>query len=126
MGTFRTEVEIGDPPGERYERVEVLVDTGSTYTVLPRSQLGRLGVTPHARDKFRLADGRIVEEDIGQTWIRVDGRQVITIVVFGEEGASPLLGAYALEGVRLAPDPVAKRLVPVEGVLMKAGSHVYG
>ena len=118
MGTFRVDMEIGDPQGGRYERLEALVDTGSTYTVLPRSLLQRLGVEPYARDKFRLADGRIVEEDIGQTWVRVDGRSVITIVVFGEEGVSPLLGAYALEGVRLAPDPVGKRLVPVEGLLM--------
>ena len=118
MGTFQIEIEIGDPQGERFEQVSTLVDTGSTYTVVPRPLLERLGVQPHTRDRFRWADGRVVEEDIGRTWVRVDGRSEITLVVFGEEGASPLLGAYTLEGFRLAPDPVGRRLVPVEGLLM--------
>lgn len=40
-------------------------------------------------------------------------------MVFGEALAQPLLGAYALEGLRLAPDPVGRRLVPVPGLLME-------
>jgi len=55
MGTFRVEIEIGDAAGERWERVEALVDTGATYTTVPAELLRRLGVTPHARDTFVLA-----------------------------------------------------------------------
>jgi clan AA aspartic protease len=118
MGTFQVEIEIGDPQGERFEALPVLVDTGSTYTVLPRRLLERLGVRPHDRDKFRLADGRVVEEEIGRTWVRIEGREELTLVVFAGNGASSLLGAYTLEGLRLAVDPVGKRLVRVEGLLM--------
>jgi predicted aspartyl protease len=121
VGTFRVDIEIGDPQGEHDERVEALVGTGSTYTVVPRSMLERLGVTPHERDRFRLGDGRVVEEDIGRTWVPVDGRNEMTLVVFGEAEAACLLGAYTLRGFRLAPDPVGKRLVPVEGLLMASG-----
>ncbi len=32
--------------------------------------------------------------------------------------AAPLLGAYALEGLRLAADPVRRRLTPVPGLLL--------
>jgi len=39
-------------------------------------------------------------------------------VVFGDDEATYLLGAYTLEGVRLAPDPVRRRLIPVPGLLM--------
>ena len=56
--------------------------------------------------------------DIGQTWVRVNGRSVITLVVFGDEGVEPLLGDYTLEGLRLAVDPVRRRLIPVPGRLM--------
>jgi predicted aspartyl protease len=77
-------------------------------------------VNPHTRDVFTLADGRHVEHDIGHGWIRIDGRTVITLVVFGAAAAEPLLGAYALEGLRPAPDPVGRRLVPVPGLLMTA------
>jgi clan AA aspartic protease len=118
MGTFKVDIEIGDPQGEHFERVEALVDTGATYAVLPRSLLQRLNVPRGENVTFRIADGGVVEHPIGQTWIRLDGRSHITIVVFGPEDAPPILGAYALEGFRLAADPVSKRLVPVEGLLM--------
>ena len=118
MGTFQVEVEIGDPQGEQWERMNALVDTGASYMVVPRSTLARLGINAEERDRFRLADGRVVEQDLGEAWLRIDGRRVRTIVVFGDEGTSPLVGAYALEGLRLAPDPVGKRLVRVEGLLM--------
>jgi clan AA aspartic protease len=120
MGTFKVRMEIGDATGERWETLEALVDTGATYTMVPAPLLRRLGVKPHTRDVFTLADGRHVEHDIGHGWIRVDGRTVITLVVFGDAASEPLLGAYALEGVRLAPDPVGRRLVPVPGLLMAA------
>ena len=119
MGTFRVDIEIGDPAGQRYEKVEALVDTGATYTMVPAPLLERLGVVPHVRDAFVLADGRRVDRDIGRTWVRVDGRLELTLVVFGEPDAPSLLGAYTLEGLRLAADPVGRRLVPVPGLLLR-------
>jgi len=119
MGTFKVRVEIGDATGDRWESLEALVDTGATYTMVPAPLLRRLGVYPHTRDVFTLADGRQVEHDIGHGWIRVEGRTVITVVVFGDAASEPLLGAYALEGLRLTPDPVGRRLVPVPALLME-------
>jgi aspartyl protease family protein len=120
MGTFRVQIEIGDANGECWETVEALVDTGATYTTVPAPLLRRIGVMPHTRDVFTLADGRRVDYDIGRGWIRVSGRTEVTLVVFGEPGATPQLGAYALEGLRLAPDPLGRRLMPVPGLLMEA------
>ncbi len=118
MGTFDVAIDIGDPSGQRFEPLQALVDTGATYTVVPAPILERLGVQRHARDRFVLADGRGVDLDFGQTWVRVDDRTVITLVVFGEPDSRTLLGAYTLEGVRLAPDPVRRRLVPVAALLL--------
>ena len=39
MGTFRIPVEIGDQAGVRFDTVEALVDTGATYTWIPRDVL---------------------------------------------------------------------------------------
>ncbi len=122
MGTFRVQVEVGDPTGERFEPVDALVDTGATYTSLPRPLLDALGVVPHTRDRFVLADGRHVEREIGRTWIRIGGVTEMTLVVFAERGSPALLGAYALEGLRLAADPVARRLVPTPGLLLTVGT----
>ena len=36
--------EIADPQGQHFEAVEMLVDTGATFTKAPRDLLERLGV----------------------------------------------------------------------------------
>ena len=125
MGAFRALVEIGDTDGVHWESVAALVDTGATYTTVPASLLDRLGVRPHARAAFLLADGRQVDEDIGRTWVRIGERTEVTLVVFGAPDSPVLLGAYALEGLRLAADPVNRRLVPVPLVLLTARYAAY-
>ncbi len=111
MGIFAVPLEVGDPGGARFERVEALVDTGASYTALPASMLHRLGVELQESVDCELADGTTVSLGLGQTLVRVDGRQVLTFVLFGEDAAQPLLGAYTLEGLRLAVDPTKHRLV---------------
>ncbi len=118
MGTFPYTLEIGDPQGQRYERVEALVDTSASFTVVPASVLQKLGIKAQDRVRFTLADRGVVEREIAETRVRIDGRSVTSIVVFGEEGGPVLVGAYALEGLRLGIDPVNRRLVPVPGLLM--------
>jgi len=54
--------------------------------------------------------------ELGIVTVRIDGRERPTVCVFGEEGAPPLLGAYALEGFLLGIDPVHETLIPIEGV----------
>ena len=55
--------------------------------------------------------------DYGQAWASVTGDSVITLVIFGEEDGPALLGAYTLEGLALAVDPVEQRLVPTHLIL---------
>ena len=119
MGTLATTIEIGDHQGERYEALEALVDTGSTYTWVPGDLLRRLGVTPMGRREFETADGRVIERDVAVAMARYDGQALPTLVVFGEDGSRPLLGAYTLEGFGLAADPLRKRLVPARGLALR-------
>jgi predicted aspartyl protease len=116
MGTFHVRIEVGVSEHERFEPVEVLVDTGATYTVLPRTLLHGLGVVPHTRAPFVIADGSEIELEIGRAWIRIGDQQELTLVVFGD---TALLGAFTLEALRLAPDPVGRRLIPVPALLMR-------
>ncbi len=118
MGVFRHPIEVADPTGSRFERVDALVDTGATFTVVPESILRRLGIVPQRRVRFRIANGTFVEQDVGETVVRVAGNQATRMVVFGEEGAPALLGADTLEGLLLTVDPIAKRLVPAEAYLL--------
>lgn len=113
MGIFNVKLEIGNPQGERYEVVEAMVDSGSTYTTLPASLLQRLGVSPHDTRTFELADGSRIQRGFGRTWMRLEGKEDISPVVFWRYDVPPLLGAVTLEIFSLGIDPVNSRLIPV-------------
>ncbi len=121
-GTFSLRIEIGVVGADEMEEIEALVDTGATTTVVPGSLLRRLGISPTRSETFEYAGGERVELDMAEARARVDGRETTTWVIFGEEGASALLGAYTLEGVFLGVDPHGQKLIPVQG-LLKAAAH---
>ena len=114
MGTFKVPIEVSNLEWRRVERVDAWVDTGAFYTNLPRPLVESLGVVAHKRERFMLADGRIVESDIGHMWIRIGDRTAITFVLFAEPDTEPLLGAYTLEGLALNVDALHRQLVPME------------
>ena len=112
MSVFSVPVEVSDLERRRSERVDAWVDTGAFYSSLPRPLLESLGVVPHDRAQFMLADGRVIENDIGEMRMHVAGKSVITLVIFAEPESEPLLGAYTLEGLAFAVDSLNERLVP--------------
>ncbi len=118
MGTFQAAFEIGDLQGQTWVTIEALVDTGSSYTWIPRQILERLDVRPQFQREFETADGRVVLRDMANTMVRWNGETMPTLVVFGGDNDAVLLGAYTLEGFALAPDPVNRRLVRVRGLAM--------
>ena len=118
MGIFYVTIEIGDPAGQRFESVDALVDTGATYSVIPAAMLRSLAIGSIERGSFELADGTFREFELGETRVRVHGTEVNTVVVVGDENTEPLLGAYTLERLRLAVDPVRQRLISVPARLM--------
>lgn len=117
MGTFSCPLRISSLDGSRSRDLEATVDTGAAYTTVPGRLLREIGVEPTGRRLFRLADGHRVRSDFGEARATIDGESVITLVVFGEDNAPVLLGAYTLEGLALAVDPVAQRLVPTELIM---------
>ncbi len=119
MGTFSVDLDIGDAQGEVWETIQALVDTGSSYTWVPRRLLERLDVRPQFQREFETADGRVVQRDLAVTMVRWNGETMPTLVVFGGNGDAVLLGAYTMEGFSLAPDPVNQRMLKVLGLAMK-------
>ena len=112
MGMFDWPIRLDSMDGEQSVTLDAMVDTGSSYTIVPTRLLNELGVEPTEKIGLVLADGRTVTCDIGQALATIDGRSIPTLVVFGEDGAAPLIGAYTLEGLRLAVDPANLTLVP--------------
>ena len=112
MSVFNVPVEVSDLEDRRMVRVHAWVDTGAFHSSLPRPLLESLGIAPHDRAQFMLADGRVIENDVGYMRMRVQGKSVITLVIFAEPESEPLLGAYSLEGLAFAVDSLNERLVP--------------
>lgn len=117
MGTFKWPLRIGSMDGQQVRDIEATVDTGASFTTLPGSLLRELGIEPMDKRGFLVADGRRVEMEYGEARATIDGKSVTTIVVFGGDETPPLLGAYTLEGLALAVDPEAQRLVPTNMIL---------
>lgn len=116
MGTFSYPLEIISADGARFETIDALVDTGSTFTCLPAALLREFGVVPYRRIQSELADGSVVEDEVGIVHVRVEGIETPTLAIFAEEGAPALLGAYTLEGALLVVDPVRQRLAPTHAL----------
>jgi len=119
MGTFSVTIEVGSPDRQTWRPVEVLVDTGATFTWLPRALLEELGHVPDSTKSFELGDGRIVEIPVGDVPVRIGSEVRTTVCAFAENGQKPALGAVTMEQFLLAPDPVNQRLVPVVGLRMR-------
>ena len=117
MGTFEWPLRVGRIDEEPAREIAATVNTGATYTALPGALLRELGVEPAYKRRLLLADGRQIDVDIGELRVAINGQSVATLVVFGEDDAPPLLGAYTLEGLGLAVDPVAQRLVPTHLIM---------
>ena len=118
MGTFSVEMEIGGQDNRNRTKVSASVDTGASIASAPGSVLRELGVEPATRQLFQFAQDETRLMDIGYARVRFEGREIITQVLFNDEGTQPLLGAMALEGAYMGVDPVGKRLVPVPGLMM--------
>jgi len=97
--------------------LDLIVDTGSTYTWVKRAGLSGLGVKPAGRRVFKTIEGRLVEREIGEALIECEGERATTIVVFAEEGDAEVLGVYALEGLGLEVDPATKELRRSQAIL---------
>ena len=97
--------------------LELLVDTGSTYTWVKRGRLERLGIRPMGKRRFRTIEGRVVEREIGEAIVECLGERATCIIVFAEEDDVEVLGVTALENLALEVDPVTKQLKKAEAVL---------
>jgi predicted aspartyl protease len=123
MGLFRTTVEVRnwERPGSPWRVLpDMLVDTGSEYTWVPRQVLEELAIVPQRQQGFVVADGRRIDRDIGYALVRAAGSEAPDLVVFAEPGDLSLLGAHSLKGLNLKIDPVRKELVPA-GPVITAG-----
>lgn len=113
MSTFTVPVVLMHPEHrDRSVEADLLVDTGSSYILLPPDVVSGLGLaTPYER-RAMLASGERVTYRIGEVRIQVGDEACTTIFLAGPPGCRALLGAVVLEQLALAADPRTGRLIP--------------
>lgn len=115
MGLTTVTVRVSKVGGRKPPVEEtMLVDSGAIFAVVPAPVLRRLGIRPHARETFALADGSSVARKVGSAFFQLGDRQGAAPVIFGEPGDASLLGALALEALGLALDPLRRELRPMK------------
>jgi predicted aspartyl protease len=101
-------------PSERERRtplIEVMVDTGSEVSWLPKKELLDIGVMSEGKKRFAMANKQIIERDIGYAILTAEGYTTVDEVVFAEEGDMSLLGVRTLEGFSVMVDNIGHRFV---------------
>lgn len=123
MGVTFTRTRISNPRrGRLATEIDMLVDTGAVFSVVPRSVLRKIAVRAEERDEFTLADGTIVRYPVGEVRFELEGRRGTSKVILGPEGVTPLLGALTLESLGLMVNPVTREIRPMRLVLARAPS----
>ena len=118
MGHTSAKVKLYNPddPSKTLD-LNLIVDTGSTYTWVKRVRLSGLELKPMGKRVFKTIEGKLIEREIGEALIECKGEKATTIIVFAEEGDVEVLGVYALEGLGLEVDPATKELRKSEAIL---------
>jgi predicted aspartyl protease len=118
MGLTTLTIEIANhrKPG-RWEPIELMVDSGAIYSVIPATLLRKLGIRSQSKEEFVLADGGRIVRRKGVALFRYEKRTGGADVIFGEPGESTLLGAFTLEALGLSLDPLRRELKPLPMIL---------
>ena len=114
MGVFYVDCSVENmaAPDKSAQVNELLVDTGSGYTWLPKDVLANIGVEVRKPGRqFVMANGDVITRDIGYALIKVNGFETVDEVVFADNGDLSLLGARTLEGFNAIIDAGGKQLV---------------
>ena len=114
MGLTSVVVRISNPSDRsRVIEAEMLVDSGTIFSVVPATELDAIGIVPEKVERFSLADATSVTRPVGIARFEVAGRTGGAPVIFGEPGDALLLGALSLESLGLLLDPLKRELRPM-------------
>lgn len=103
---------LSDP--RRSADVDMLVDSGAIYSVVPEAVLRRIGVEPRDVQTFGLANAGTVRRSVGDLRYEIDRSAGAAPVIFGRRGDASLLGVVTLEALGLRLDPLRRTLRPLK------------
>ena len=128
MGCFRVDVKIANIANRARSAVvpQMLVDTGSEATWVPRKVLEQLNIAAEKKDRsFVMANGQVITRTVGYAVLEVaPSFQTVDEVVFAEDGDLSIVGARTLEGLNVRVDPEGKQLVAAGPILAATNTRL--
>ncbi len=116
MGITYIEGLVKGPSGKQ-ESVRFLIDSGATYSVLPKSVWQAIELAPKREVSFALADGTTIERSVSEAFVVLPQGEAHTPVVLGAEADEALLGVVTLEILGLVFNPFERTLHPMRMLL---------
>jgi clan AA aspartic protease len=119
MGHVKVPVRISNPenPGLSVDVVDALVDTGATWTSVPRSLVTNLNLRHEGSVRVNTAAGA---QELEHSFARIEvaGKSLVTHLLISDSLPTVLIGVTTLEALGLAVDPPKERLVESEVYLL--------
>ena len=128
MDCFRVDVKVANIANRARSAVvpQMLVDTGSEATWVPRKVLEQLNIAAEKKDRsFVMANGQVITRTVGYAVLEVaPSFQTVDEVVFAEDGDLSIVGARTLEGLNVRVDPEGKQLVAAGPILAATNTRL--
>jgi len=113
MGLTHIAVKVRNRDSNETFSANFLVDTGATDSMVPASELKRIGIEPTGKKTYEVATGELQQFDVAYAEISFLDETLTSRVIFGPDNAEPILGVIALESMGVIVDPVNQTLKKV-------------
>ena len=116
MGETRIFFKVYGANGQAAE-LEAVVDTGATFSKIPRSLAAKLGLEAKYETEVELGDKRIIKRKLSLADIEIEEVRRPILVAIGEEEERPVVGYTALELLGFKVNPITGKLekaIPIE------------
>ena len=120
MGHVNVALKLSNPldPSKNVETT-ALVDTGATFTIVPRQVFENLQLTVTGKRKVRTASNM---ETLEESFVAVEikGDQTVTLILISNTLEKILIGVITLESLALTVNPTTGKLEEAETYLLRA------
>jgi predicted aspartyl protease len=108
MGETRVKFRVYN--GERSAELEGLVDTGATFTRIPRPVAYQLGLQAKYQVEVILGDKRTITRDLAPGEVEIECVRRPVLLAIGGDEETPIIGYTTLELLGFKVNPLTGRL----------------
>jgi predicted aspartyl protease len=115
MGETRIHFKVYGVDGQAVV-LEAVVDTGATFSKIPKSVAAKLGLEAGYETDIELGDGRIIRRKLTLVELEIEGIRRPVLVTIGE-GEKSFVGYTTLELLGFKVNPITRKLeraIPIE------------